>query len=217
MTMFKKEEEIILVAKKEDLFSGNSLEFQGVMTDQNVVDQIINRLNLCYESMRRGSREEVDVSVSENAELNFDYKQPIPYIVIKRGDQFFVTERLEGGGESRLHGKLSMGVGGHMNPLGHSLEFSEVLKINTQRELEEELDITGEIKINAIGLVNDDSEEVSRVHIGILGIIELELDDEVTVRETEQLAGQWMTIKELKEEKSYSRLENWSKTIVGIL
>jgi len=215
---FVKEEEIIVVVSRKKLFENESLVFQGSTKDEGIVEAIMANLDMYYKSMRRGSTKEVDVPLSKNAELNFDFKQPIPYIVIRRGDQFFVTERLEGGGESRLHGKLAMGAGGHMNPLEKEyFSFEHILLKNTMRELDEELDIKGNFEMNIVGLINDDSNTVGQVHIGVLGVINLELSNEVTVRETEQLAGTWMTLEQLKEEDTYSRLENWGKIVVDMM
>ena len=49
-----------------------------------------------------------------NAELDFDSKQVIPYIVLEHDGKYFVTERIQG--DSRLVGGLSIAVGGHINP-----------------------------------------------------------------------------------------------------
>lgn len=218
MIQFKKEDEIIIVVDRVKLFNKETLTFQGYTSDKVLIDEIILNINKYYKSMRRGGTKEIDVPLSKNAELNDKFKQPIPYIVIRRGDQYYVTQRLEGGGEARLHGKLSMGNGGHMNPLDKEwYSFEKVLAENTKRELEEELYITGNINISTIGLINDDSEEVSKVHLGILGVIDLEPKDEVTVRETEQLAGKWCTVEQLREEDTYNRLENWGKIVVDML
>lgn len=220
MTQFKKEDEIILVANRNKLFNYGMLEFQGATSDESLVDTIMYHLDMYYKSMRRGSKEEVNTPVSKNAELNFDYKQPIPYIVIRRGEnEFFVTERLQGGGESRLHGKLAMGAGGHMNPLSDTEDepFIKVLEENTKRELEEELEINRKIEIKPIGLINDDSDDTGKVHMGILGIIDLDVEATVAVKEVEQLAGHWMTLDVLKSKEVYDRLENWGKIVVDML
>ncbi|PFA76851.1 hypothetical protein [Bacillus cereus] len=219
MTEFKKEDEIILVASRNKLFNYGTLEFQGATSDKSLVNTIMYHLDMYYKSMRRGSVEEVDTPVSKNAELNFDYKQPIPYIVIRRGEEFFVTERLQGGGESRLHGKLAMGAGGHMNPLStcETEPFAKVLEENIKRELEEELDINRKVEIKPIGLINDDSDATGKVHIGILGIIDLDVEATVAVKEVEQLAGHWMTLDVLKSKEVYERLENWGKIVVDML
>src|SRR5699024_7470616 len=49
-------------------------------------------------------------------EQDTTYLQPIPYTIIKQGSKYFAYTRLEGGGEARLHGKTSIGAGGHMDP-----------------------------------------------------------------------------------------------------
>jgi predicted NUDIX family phosphoesterase len=215
----KKEDEIVIVVNRKKLFKNEELTFQGHTSDPELVDKIMYHMDMYYKTMRRGSREEVNVPVSKNAELNFDYKQPIPYIIIKRGDQFYATQRLAGGGESRLHGQISMGAGGHMNALSASEieSINKVIQVNTERELEEELDIQGKYTLKTIGLINDDSEEVSRVHIGVLGFLELEESGEVTVKETEQLAGKWCTLEQLRTPATYDRLENWGKIVVDML
>jgi predicted NUDIX family phosphoesterase len=217
MTTNPKWEEIILVANRKKLFEDESLTFQGSTTDEELVDRIIYNIDKHYKSMRRGNEKD-PTPKSKNAEINFDYIQPIPYIVIKRGNQFYATQRLKGAGEGRLHGKLAMGAGGHMNPLEQEwYAFNKVLTVNTERELEEELDIKGEYNLKITGLINDDSDDVNRVHIGILGFLELEDDGEVSVKETKQLAGEWYTIEELRESETYTRLENWGKIVVDLL
>ncbi|MEH7209538.1 hypothetical protein V7094_25555 [Priestia megaterium] len=202
-----KNEEIILVIARNKLFRTVDLEFQGVATDEHTISYLMYHLDLFYKSMKRGQAEDDD-----------RYKQPIPYIVIRRGKELFLYERLKGGGESKLHGKLSLGAGGHMNPLDSEIySFKKVLAENTKRELEEELDISGEINVRVTGFINDDSNDVGKVHVGILGIIDLKEEDEVAVRETDTLKGSWATLEELRSEDVYNRLENWSKIVVDMM
>lgn len=220
--MTNKAEEIIIVAPRNVVFEDEVLEFQGNLTDQKKIVRIMQNINESYTTMRRGSTKEQDVDISKNAELNFDYKQPIPYVIIRKGDSIYAYERLEGGGESRLHGKLSTAFGGHMNAVeGDDILDScieEVIEENTIRELEEELEISGRVSIDPIGLINDDSEDVGRVHLGILGIINLNEEDTVSVRETDQIRGFWIKIEDLKKDKEqFDRLENWSKIAVELL
>lgn len=211
----KKWEEIILVASRNTLFNNESLTFQGTEQRKEVVDEIIANLSESYISFRRGAT--TDPTPKENnAEINTYYKQPIPYVLIKRGNEIYTYERLSGGGEARLHSKLSLGVGGHMNP--EEGNFQEVLMINLNRELEEELNIQSSARnLQFIGLINDDLNEVGKVHLGILAILELSDDAIVNVREVEQLKGYWLTIEELKQSNTYDRLESWSQIAVDIL
>lgn len=208
-----KMEEIILVASRKEVFNNEELTFQGVInsnTNQDQIAQVVSNINSNISTMRRGDAEE-----------NQDFKQPIPYAVIKRGDELYGYTRLEGGGEVRLHGKISLGVGGHMNVIEGIVDFNALLLENLSRELEEEVSITTtnnepvSPSLSIIGLINDDEDEVGKVHIGILAFIELPLEAEVTVNETEQLQGKWFTKDELLE--NYDRLENWSKFVVDAL
>ncbi|MDY7043724.1 NUDIX domain-containing protein [Virgibacillus sp. M23] len=222
----KKEDEIVVVVPKSELFifkKNYTNYFNGCINIKDSrgfykIKDIMRSIDENYTEMRRGSVEETFTAISKNAELNTDYKQPIPYVVIRKGEKFFVTQRLEGGGESRLHGKLSMGVGGHMNTMDNPKEaFKNVLTENIQRELDEELYVEGNTDVSIIGLINDDSNDVGQVHIGILGVINLEENDKVSVRETEQLKGFWMSLDELREPENYSKLENWGKIVVDIM
>lgn len=210
-------EEIIVVANRKKVFEDETLTFQGHTTDKELIEAIMYNIDKNYKSMRRGNEQD-PTPKAKNAEINFEYLQPIPYIVIKRGDLFYATQRLKGAGEGRLHGKIAMGAGGHMNPLEQEwYSIDKVVAENTERELEEELEIKGKYKLKIVGLINDDSDDVNRVHIGILGFLELEESGDVTVRETEQLAGEFMTLEQLREEDTYNRLENWGKIVVDMM
>src|SRR5437763_6658516 len=96
-----KMDEIIIVAPRSYVFEDEELSFQGTLLSKVKIDAIVKNLSESWELMRRGDAEE-----------NECFKQPIPYAVIQRGDKIFVYERLKGAGETRLHNKLSLGVGG---------------------------------------------------------------------------------------------------------
>lgn len=209
--------ETILVVERDLLFNGEKTQFQGALFSKDKVSNHLEIIAKNYKSMRRGNVDEKTFNAENCAERNEGFKQPIPYIVITKGDKFYVTERLEGGGESRLHGKLSMGIGGHMNPIEGYESFPELLHENTLRELNEELaveDNDESIDIVMVGLINDDVNEVGKVHIGLLGKIELKDGQEVSIREVEQLKGAWYTLDELLSPDVFSRVESWGKIVV---
>lgn len=216
MTNPKWEEEIIVVSRKE-LFEDEELTFQGTQTNSVIVQALLENIEKHHTTMRRGGGHKDTEPAENNAEINYDYKQPIPYALIKRGHELFAYERLAGGGETRLHSKISLGVGGHMNKTKGT--FNDSLLDNLRRELNEEVDIQADYQhMETIGFINDDNEDVSKVHIGLLVVINLPEDAEVTVRETDQLRGFWMPIAELLENQSaYERLENWSQIAVDYL
>ncbi|ASF55236.1 putative protein ymaB [Bacillus velezensis M27] len=203
-----KMDEIILAAPRSDVFQNEMLTFQGVNSEDERIIKIMAQIEAHFFEIRRGDAEE-----------DPRFKQPIPYVVIRRDDEVFVYERLAGGGESRLHNKLSLGFGGHMNPMEGAASFLEVLKQNTDRELAEELYIREEDKQNIVtlGLINDDENDVGKVHIGILSALQLAPAAQVEVKEKDQIAGRWMKLSELKEENVYHRLEAWSRFVADIL
>ena len=82
------------------------------------------------------------------------WRQIIPYAVIQCEGQVLLVERLKAGSESRLHNKMSIGMGGHINPQDHTDDNQktapqktapeqDVLEAALVRELREELVIGG--------------------------------------------------------------------------
>lgn len=221
-TEIRKEDEVILVIPRIALFETGKYLFQGTCTDTFTLNQLLRNLGQHVSVMRRGSTEELDTPLERNAERNEMYKQPIPYCVVRRNGEVFAYRRLSKGGESRLHDKLSIGVGGHMNPYDGT--FAQMLHINLLRELDEELHITApdrsegaEPSLNIIGMINDDADDVGKVHIGILAIIDFPEDFAIEVRETDQLEGIWMTEEDLRNPDNYAKMESWSKIVIDTL
>ena len=202
--MSKWDEQILVVNRKE-LFNNEENHFYGFIekTDEKT-KRIINTFE-SYEVKRRGDMEE-----------DQNYKQLIGYVLLKdiTTGEVLVYKRLVGGGEARLHGKASVGIGGHMNEVEGKTIF-EMLKINAARELNEEVGVPEEDALNNlhfIGLINDDKTEVGQVHIGV--VYECKVDKQlVEVREDDTLVIKWMTGEEAKAEENY---ETWSEFLKPI-
>ncbi len=165
------------------------------------------------------SGELVDIILSNHeflprpsAEADPTHKQVIPYVVLTRGDEVFVTRRLKKGGETRLHGLLSVGVGGHISREADG-DGPDVLRRGMERELAEEVRIEHKGALTPRGIINDDSQEVGTVHMGLL--FTLEVAGEVTVNETEKLEGCWKSRAELPALKD--RMESWSQFAIEAL
>lgn len=220
--MNQKWEEQIIVVPRKNLFNEEKLAFQGLETNRDKLIQLNMNIDSNYTVKRRGDKNDVISHPEENMEINHHYKQPIPYAVLKRGNEIFVYERLQAGGESRLHNKLSIGVGGHMNMPEVIIndrhpQWYDLLLDNMFREINEELKFEKEIdepKYHILGMINDDEDSVGKVHIGILAIFELDIDNEVSVKEIDQLAGYFMNVEELKQSEYYDRMESWSKIVL---
>ena len=145
------------------------------------------------------------------AEEDPSYKQIIPYVVLTQNGQVFTTRRLNKGGESRLHGKLSIGIGGHINPVDETDRRSVLMK-GLERELDEEVYIQRWGQLVPRGFINDDGNGVGAVHLGLC--FSMEVEGEVSVKETEKLSGAWLSLQELKSE--YDNMETWSQIALAV-
>lgn len=187
--------ESVLVVKSEILKP--FLTFRGLITEN--LDAAIELILSSYEFMPR-----------QDAEQNPDYRQIIPYAAIRRGGSVFTTRRLSKGFETRLHGMLSIGIGGHINPDPPD-EAGDILLSGLKRELREEVRIEEEASLSFVGLINDDSDAVGCVHLGLFYIMEVSGD--VFVLETDKLEGFWTEVPQLK--RQITRLEGWSAIVLN--
>ena len=146
-----------------------------------------------------------------DVETDETFRQIIPYAVIEQEGRVFLVERLKAGSEARLHNRLSIGLGGHINPGDHA-NARDPLEGALARELREELYIQA-FFAEAVGLIHRAENEVERVHTGIL--YRVKTPGEVRVRETHKLAGGFVTWDEV--EKVEERLEGWSQAVFRFL
>lgn len=161
----------------------------------------------------------VDIIISEHsftprpeAENDPSKKQIIPYVTLCRGEEVFYTRRLKKGGEARLHGLISLGIGGHINNESDG-DSGDVLARGLARELEEEVFIERFGTLTPRGIINDDTNEVGSVHLGLF--YTLEVSGEVSVREKDKLEGFWAKRSELPALRE--EMETWSQFVVDII
>lgn len=104
-------------------------------------------------------------------------KQIIPYIYLyhwQDGIRKIVTYlRGQQGGEDRLHALRSLGFGGHVRQHEGETAIDTVLR-EAVRELIEEVGVNEDIKSLPHGWINDDSNPVGSVHLGLVYSIWLE-------------------------------------------
>lgn len=153
------------------------------------------------------------------AEITPEWKQIIPYNVVLVGDEVLLLKRTARGGEARLHDKLTIGVGGHINPedlpgeLPRGSSARDPLPGGTRRELEEELVITGAYRVEAVGLMNDDTNAVGAVHLGL--VQRVHANGSVEIREKDVLEGRFVRPAELVERRANgANFETWSAKLV---
>lgn len=137
------------------------------------------------------------------AERSPEWRQIIPYVVIRNGDDVFAVQRTARQTEERLHHKVSIGIGGHINP-------RHTIMDGLNKELHEEVRIGGDYELQLAGIINDESTEVGRVHLGALFLLDTVTRDVVVV-ETEKMHGAWMTPAQLAAARP--AMEGWSQIV----
>lgn len=198
-----KGEKVLVVPRRVLENIGN---FNGIKTDEleYSVQQILGEGNEFY----------MDRDIAESDPT---HKQIIPYCVFICGEKILNYTRGKSGGESRLHAKISVGVGGHINPLPEgSSDFSDPYVESLYREVHEELEGIESDPVNhIIGILNDDINEVGQVHLGIVHIIELFSED---VKSREDCLSN-LTFTHIDELRGplFDRLETWSQYVIEYL
>ena len=131
------------------------------------------------------------------AEEHPEFKQPIPYVAVCREDQVLCLTRLSTQGEQRLHGKRSIGVGGHINPCDQ--DEGDLFASACERELHEELVLPETaLDLTPVGLLNDDTTAVGAVHVGLVYRLDAS-SIEVAIRETSAMAGDFESLGTLQD------------------
>lgn len=136
------------------------------------------------------------------------YQQIIPYLVFRHRDRYLLTRRLKASSEKRLRQLYSLGVGGHINP--GDLEHGDPIADGLKREWEEEVDYGGSFEATLLGLLNDESSPVSRVHLGVVFVIDGDSPD-IRIRETDKLSGELLTLDQMR--IYYLAMESWSQMV----
>ena len=153
------------------------------------------------------------LSFRQRADVENDpsFKQIIPYVVLRHGDQVFHYTRGQKGSEARLRALRSIGVGGHISEVDVSL-FGDVYRSGMLREVEEEVEIESDYAERCIGLINDDRTLVGQVHIGIVHVFDLA---EPKVRRAEAVLARvgFAELEELRSE--VPDFETWSQFLLS--
>ncbi|HET7623854.1 MAG TPA: phosphoesterase [Verrucomicrobiae bacterium] len=142
------------------------------------------------------------------AENDKRYKQLIPYVLIICGDKILRYRRGKGGGETRLHGLFSVGIGGHISEEDNGL-FSKGHGYHDgmRRELMEEVAIEN-FKDVAVAVINDDATEVGYVHLGVVHVVNVPYE-KIVGRRSGIVSPEFVSINDaIKDASAY---ESWSR------
>ena len=144
------------------------------------------------------------------AENDPAYKQIISYVLLAFQDRVLYYVRGKKAGEQRLVAKGSIGIGGHMNESDESLFAwdEQAYRAGVEREVNEEIKIDTPFQDRIVALLNDDTTEVGRVHLGIVHIFHL-AEQKVEKREAMITNLAFLTRAELMARRE--SLETWSQ------
>lgn len=179
-------------------------------------------------------------------ETDISLLQVIPYVVLYKhtdnGLLVLTYVRGKGGTETRLHDKLSVGLGGHIEEMPNYPDecLDTVIYRGAVRELEEELGkefVTDELRESLANslLVNKLRQEpclsgnipliyhsratpVDEVHLGIFTLVPVTEDTTTFDIEKDVIEEtKWVRFDTLKVKENYDRLETWSKAVIDNL
>lgn len=147
------------------------------------------------------------------------FRQIIPYVVLKVGDKIVHYTRTPSGGESRLHGRVSVGLGGHIDlsdiiRQGEGIDLKATLDAAAMREVEEELGKLECLGRQWAGVLVDNGSPVSRVHLGLVALWELAVAPASAAEDAIGDVG-LSTVDELL--ANSDRLEAWSLILLEAL
>ena len=181
--------------------------FQGFTTD---VDAYLDGLLRCEQ-----------ISYRPRAEMEEDpsFKQLIPYMIFRHtdadgGQHIFQYTRGSGQGESRLHAKVSVGVGGHISTLDIRDDGVDPYTAGMQRELDEEVIVESPYTQSLAGLINDDETDVGKVHLGVVHLFDVE-EPLIKSREDEIMDAGFRTLEETM--SRLDQMETWSSICMKAL
>lgn len=152
-----------------------------------------------------------------SCETDPELKQIIPYIAIISGDSILVYERSVSGSEERLHGQMSIGVGGHINKNDHEDDAVLAMMEGAAREAQEEIGVEVDLTTlgkSIYGLVNDESNPVGQVHLGICIVLKIDKEQEAEVLgkcEHTLKNPRFIPIIDLEDPQFFMSLETWSQ------
>jgi predicted NUDIX family phosphoesterase len=187
-------EELVRVVARDRLF-GDGQGWLGVRRDG-------------LAAAMRCIEEEGSFVPRSRAESDAGLKQIIPYLVLRDGDRLFLMRRSRAGGDPRLHDLCTIGIGGHLNPGDGSPTGG------LAREWLEEIESDFIPEFEFVGLLNDDTVEVGRHHLGLVYVADA-AGRPVSVRERDKLSGAFEELTVVRH--AYDQMETWSRLVLDSL
>jgi len=179
---------------------------------EGLVDIYLEKIPYSEEDLKNTLNQFKPKFVSRSlAEKDVSKKQIISYcIVVNEKDQVLTYSRK--GNEKRLHGLLSIGIGGHINNEDEGNDFYDSVYKGTVRELEEELPGIANYQLTPLGLINEEKTSVGHVHTGFACLVKIKNDN--SIQYSEELSNhKWLSLEDI----SLEHFEHWSQLALELL
>jgi len=185
--------EQVLCVRRDDIFPDGA--WHGFVTEN-------------LDRHQRVIRENYQFKPRAEVEDDPTFQQIIPYVVFRHDHRYLLTHRLRASSEKRLRKQYSLGVGGHINP--GDLDGGDPILDGLKREWAEEVVYDGRFEARLLGLLNEESSPVSKVHLGVVFVVDGDSPD-IQIRETDKLAGELLTLDEMR--IHFLEMESWSQLV----
>lgn len=152
-------------------------------------------------------------------ETDETFRQLVSYVVFRHARRVLVYRRAPKGGETRLHGLLSLGVGGHVNATdlvidSGTIDLGATLRRACSREIAEEVECGTVVSLETIGVIREMATPVSRVHLGV--VVECRLEQpEVQPLDPALIDVRFVEVEQLS--RLSSQMETWSSSLIAHL
>lgn len=140
------------------------------------------------------------------AENDFTIKQLVAYLIVIYKKKIFLVQRKHNCSEQRLANKYSIGIGGHLN----IDDIKKPFLLWGTREFHEEVLYTNQYITKEFLIINDNTNEVGKLHIGI--VYTITLTDSVILLKNELKSGAFYSLQEIVSHDN--NLEPWSQLII---
>lgn len=143
-------------------------------------------------------------------EIDPNYKQIIPYLIFTHEGRYFLMQRHAKASEQRLKNKLTLGIGGHIrreDMCGPDV-FAWAL-----REFHEEVHYEAALRVEPVGIINDDTTPVGEVHLGMVML--LHGDSNAISIKSELQSGELVSLEECH--TRIGLMESWSQFALTLL
>lgn len=198
-------DELVLVVDSDVIDEFTGLRKSSFTTDNEDIEKFSQILRGSYFMDRN------------EAEKQPMFKQIIPYLVITSTvmSKLRVLTYKRAGSEKRLNDLYSIGIGGHINPVDSCERKMGLVHNAIKREVQEELEYTGSDfwenfgeDFIARGVLYDDSNDVGKVHLGL--VLQINISEDVAKCLKMRDGGKDLSWKTITELKKLDSLENWS-------